>query len=152
MCQQIHSKSVAGAGDIETTHAYDGLGTTEDPFVVEFHEGDSANPMNWSLFRKWEITAIVTLSVFAVTFTSSAYSESSIELMQDLNMGSEIFILGLSLFVLGFAIGPALWGPLVGIFSSSFVSYFGRFQANSSWCCSKSPVSDIILQCTDVMC
>lgn len=115
MSQKISSKCLAGAGDIETTHAYDGLGTMGNPFVVEFHEGDSGNPMNWSSFRKWGIAAIVTLSVFAVTFTSSAYSQSSIELMQDLNMGSEIFILGLSLFVLGFAIGPALWGPLVGI-------------------------------------
>lgn len=115
MPQQTPSKYIAGAGDIETTYAYDGLGTMEDPFVVEFHEGDSENPMNWSSFRKWAITAIVTLSVFAVTFTSSAYSKSLIELMQDLNMGSEVFVLGLSLFVLGFAIEPALWGPLVSI-------------------------------------
>jgi hypothetical protein len=115
MPQKLPSKYIASAGDIETTYAYDGLGTMQDPFVVEFYEGDSENPMNWSSFRKSAIAAIVTLSVFAVTFTSSAYSESSIEIMQDLKMGSEIFILGLSLFVLGFAIGPALWGPLVSI-------------------------------------
>lgn len=115
MPQSIPSKSAAGAGDIETTYTYDGQGTMKDPFVIEFHKGDPDNPMNWPSFRKWTITAIVTLSVFAVTFASSAYSESSIELMQDLNTGSEIFILGLSLFVLGFAIGPAVWGPLVSI-------------------------------------
>ncbi|OKO93842.1 hypothetical protein PENSUB_12121 [Penicillium subrubescens] len=121
MPEKLPSKYIASAGDIETTYAYDGLGTMQDPFVVEFYEGDSENPMNWSSFRKSAIAAIVTLSVFAVTFTSSAYSESSIELMQDLKMGSEIFILGLSLFVLGFAIGPALWGPLVGLLGVVFV-------------------------------
>jgi hypothetical protein len=115
MPQQINSKLTANAGDIETTDASSGQGTVEDPFVVEFPEGDPDNPMNWSPFRKWFITGIVTLSVFAITFTSSAYSESSIEVMQDLNMGNEVFILGLSLFVLGFAIGPALWGPLVSV-------------------------------------
>lgn len=69
--------------------------------------------MNWSQFRKWFITAIVTFSVFAITFTSSAYSASAAELIPDFSISTEVFTVGLSLFVLGFAIGPAVWGPLV---------------------------------------
>ncbi|KAH7274702.1 putative MFS transporter [Fusarium solani] len=94
-------------------YTYHGQGTEQDPFLVEFRKNDPENPMNWSRFRKWFITAIVTLSVFAITFTSSAYSVSSNELRQDFNISSEVFIFGVSLFVLGFAIGPAVWGPLV---------------------------------------
>ncbi|PLB51375.1 putative MFS transporter [Aspergillus steynii IBT 23096] len=113
MPQQPQPQTGADPGEIEKTHVYNGLGTAEDPFLVEFRADDAGNPMNWSRSRKWTITAIVTVSVFAVTFTSSAYSVSSSEIMQEFNVSSEVSTLGLSLFVLGFAIGPALWGPLV---------------------------------------
>ncbi|KAK5791523.1 hypothetical protein VI817_006832 [Penicillium citrinum] len=100
-------------GEVEKTPFYDGHGTEEDPFVVEFQKDDPGNPMNWGSFRKWFITSIVTTSVFAVTLTSSAYAVSANEVFEDFpKISSEIFTLGLSLFVLGFAIGPALWGPL----------------------------------------
>ncbi|KAI1622248.1 major facilitator superfamily domain-containing protein [Exophiala viscosa] len=68
--------------------------------------------MNWSHLRKCFITAIATLSVFAVTLTSSAYSESSNEVMRDFDISAEVFIVGVSLYVLGFAVGPALWAML----------------------------------------
>ncbi|KAJ8104404.1 major facilitator superfamily domain, general substrate transporter [Lipomyces tetrasporus] len=112
---QAESKTAADPGEVEKRHVYDGQGTEEDPFVVEFQKDDPGNPMNWSSFRrKWFITAIATatFSVFAVTFTSSAYSVSANEVFQDLDISTEVFIVGLSLFVLGFAIGPAVWGPL----------------------------------------
>ena len=99
--------------EIEKIHTYHGQGTKEDPFLVEFRKNDPGNPMNWSQFRKWFITTIVTSSVFVVTFTSSAYSESANEIIRDFNISTEVFILGVSLFVLGFAIGPAVWAPLV---------------------------------------
>jgi hypothetical protein len=109
----IESKIPVDAGEVEKSHTYDGSGTEDDPFVVEFQKDDTSNPMNWGQFRKWFIAAIATFSVFAVTFTSSAYSVSANEVFQDFDISTEVFIAGLSLFVLGFAIGPAVWGPLV---------------------------------------
>jgi hypothetical protein len=105
--------SKATVSDPELNHTYDGSGTEGDPFVVQFHKDDPGNPMNWGDFRRWFITTIVTFSVFAVTFTSSAYSVSANKVFQDFDISTEVFTLGLSLFVLGFAIGPAVWGPLV---------------------------------------
>ena len=95
------------------TSPYNGAGTVEDPFIVEFQKDDMSNPMNWGQVRKWFLTAIVTFSVFAVTFTSSAYSVSAGEIMTEFDISSTVFITGVSVFVLGFAIGPAVWGPLV---------------------------------------
>ena len=106
-------KATADPGEVENPTVYDGQGTEEDPFVVEFFKNDPENPMNWGSSRKWFITVIATVSVFAVTLTSSASSVSANEIFQDFHdISSEVFTLGLSLFVLGFAIGPALWGPL----------------------------------------
>jgi hypothetical protein len=107
------SKSNATISDTERNHTYAGSGTEDDPFIVEFHKDDPGNPMNWGECRKWWITTVVTFSVFAVTFTSSAYSVSAEKLFEDFDISTEVFTLGLSLFVLGFAIGPAVWGPLV---------------------------------------
>ncbi|KAF4630726.1 hypothetical protein G7Y89_g7413 [Cudoniella acicularis] len=101
MSQQSESKTSADAGEAEKTHIYDGQGTEEGPFIVEFRKGDPSNPMNWSQFRKWFITAIATVSVFAVTLTSSAYAGSGDEIIQEFNISSEVFIVGVSLFVLG---------------------------------------------------
>lgn len=99
--------------EIEKTHPYPGAGTVEDPFVVEFHKNDQDNPMNWAQPRKWFITVVVTCAVFAVTFTSAAYSVSAEQIEQEVHVGTVLFSTGVSVFVLGFAVGPAVWGPLV---------------------------------------
>jgi MFS family permease len=93
-------------------HFTEGSGTVADPFVIGFTADDPEAPMNFSDTKKWLITALVTLSVFAVTLTSTAYSGSAAEVMAEFNVGSEVYALGVSLFVLGFALGPPLWAPL----------------------------------------
>jgi hypothetical protein len=113
MSEHRNSTSPAPTGDVEKTHIYDGSGTEDDPFVVEFQRDDESNPMNWSQARKWFITAIVTMSVFIVTMASSAPSSTSRELTPEFNLSRIEFTLSISLFVLGFAIGPAFWGPMV---------------------------------------
>ncbi|CAP95407.1 Pc21g05100 [Penicillium rubens Wisconsin 54-1255] len=105
-------KAPVNTGEVENGHLYDGSGTEDDPFIVEFQKDDPGNPMNWGQSRKWFIAAIATLSVFAVTFTSSAYSVSANEVFKDFDISTEVFIVGLSLFVLGFAIGPAVWANI----------------------------------------
>lgn len=80
--------------------------------VVEFPPRSPENPLNFPASRKWLITSVVTTSVFAVTLTSSAYSASSEQVMAELGASSEVFALGIALFVLGFAVGPPLWAPV----------------------------------------
>lgn len=101
----------AGNGELEPPRVYNGAGTTFNPFIVEFYSGDLGSPMNFSPARKWSIILIVTVSVFAVTRTSSAYSGSANEVLAQFNCSTELFSLGISLYVLGSAIGPALWAP-----------------------------------------
>ncbi|KAH0489765.1 hypothetical protein TgHK011_001264 [Trichoderma gracile] len=102
----------AGNGELAATKFYDGAGTTSDPVIVEFYSDDPENPMNFPPMKKWFIILIVTISVFAVTLTSSAYSGSADEVLAEFQCSTELFSLGISLYVLGFAIGPALWAPL----------------------------------------
>jgi MFS family permease len=107
-----HEESQHSKDEYLRQSPYNGAGTASDPFVVKFLPGDVRNPMNFSNHKKWLITSIVTMSVFAVTLTSSAYSGSAEQIIEEFHASKEVFALGISLYVLGFAIGPALWAPL----------------------------------------
>lgn len=107
------------------TIPYPGEGTQYSPYVVDWTENDPENPYNWSRGRKWVITMQVNqtqrcfsvvflkcpfvcqlaLSTWTVSFGSSSYSGGIQGIMRDLNTSEDITILGISLYVLGFALG-----------------------------------------------
>jgi hypothetical protein len=87
---------------------YDGEGTEDDPYIVEWIENDPRNPMTWSKTRKWVMAIAVANSVLVVSFCSSAFSGGIQQIMAEFSCSQEIVTLGISLFVLGFALGPLL--------------------------------------------
>lgn len=93
---------------------YRGSGTDDDPYLVEWIDEDPRNPMNYTTFQKWGLVQLVALATLAVAFTSSAYSGGVNEIAAEFRSGEEVNILGVSLFVVGFAIGPLMWAPLSG--------------------------------------
>jgi hypothetical protein len=53
-------------------HKYEGQGTEEKPFVVDWlSEGDAENPMTWKDSYKWTVVIIVAVSTLAVAMASS---------------------------------------------------------------------------------
>ncbi|KAE8222818.1 hypothetical protein CF319_g4049 [Tilletia indica] len=93
------------------SHDYEGSGTEDDPYVVAWLNHDREDPMNSSEWYKWFITVIVSLVTLAVGIGSSAYS-GAIEDLQKRFGGTEVQLtLGVSLWVLGFALGPLIWAP-----------------------------------------
>jgi hypothetical protein len=115
----------------------------QSPRIVEFTPGDPANPMNFPAAKKWFITSIVTTSIFAITLTSSAYSSSAAQVIIEFDANAELFALGISLFVLGFAVGPALWAPLSELYGRRLLfvvthAFVVAFVAASAGCTSMS--------------
>ncbi|KAL6708520.1 hypothetical protein ACN47E_002783 [Coniothyrium glycines] len=108
---------------------YDGEGTEEDPYVVEWIENDPRNPMTWSKTKKWIMCLAVANSVLVVAFCSSAFSGGIQQIMVEFSVSQEVVTLGLSLFVLGFALGPLLWAPFSeiygrqGIFVITYIAF-----------------------------
>jgi hypothetical protein len=100
---------------------YSGLGTAEEPFVVEWLENDSRDPMlfNNGLKRLW--TMMVAFSTLTVAFTTSAYTAAPNEVLDEFHVSHEIFTLGLSLFVLGLALGPLIWAPLSELYGRQII-------------------------------
>ena len=114
--------------DAVLNYSYDGSGTEEDPYVVEFIPNDPRNPMGFSMFKKWSLTLLVAFATLAVSFVSSAYTGGFEQITLQFHVGNEVVTLGLSLFVLGFAIGPLLWAPLSEMFGRQIL-FFGTYGA-----------------------
>ncbi|CZR54366.1 probable mfs-multidrug-resistance transporter [Phialocephala subalpina] len=105
---------------------YKGSGTEQDPYVVEYIENDRRNPMLFPQWKKWTITILVAFATLAVAFVSSAYSGGIEEILAEFSIGTEVATLGISLFVLGFAIGPLIWAPMSELYGRQ-VLFFGTY-------------------------
>ncbi|POS76577.1 fluconazole resistance protein 1 [Diaporthe helianthi] len=90
---------------------YLGNGTEESPYAVDFTPCDPYNPQEWTRTKKWCMTILTAISTLAVAFVSSAFSGGLATIIAEFKVSQELSILGLSLFVVGFAVGPLLWAP-----------------------------------------
>lgn len=58
------------------------------------------------------ITLVAAFSTLVVSLSSSAYSGTVDSIIADFGVSSQVATLGLSLYVLGFAVGPLFWAPV----------------------------------------
>jgi len=98
------------------SHRYLGRGTEADPYVVDFLPGDPLNPQNWATWRRWTFLSVVAISTLAVSFCTSAYLSALPQLREYFQVSDLVITLGLSLFILGFALGPVVWGPMSEVY------------------------------------
>jgi hypothetical protein len=107
---------------------YEGGGTEEDPYVVEWIDNDPRNPMTFPKTKKWIMAIAVANSVLVVSFCSSAFSGGIQQIMAEFSVSQEVVTLGVSLFVLGFALGPLLWAPFSELYGRQIV-FVGTYTA-----------------------
>ena len=88
--------------------------------VVEDH-GDREvvaafeSPFDLPTWRKWVITTLLALMTTAVTFASSVWSATIAVTSKEFNVSETVSLLGVSLYVLGFAVGPIVWGTFAAL-------------------------------------
>jgi len=84
----------------------------EDPFLVKWDDGDEENPKNWSTkFKSW-LTFQLGMLALAASLGSSIISPAEEEIAEYMGVSVEVAVLLISLYILGFALGPLLWAPL----------------------------------------
>lgn len=84
-----------------------------DEYVVEYDgKDDPLHPQNWSMSCKLRISAILAYTSLCSTFTSSVFSASTQAVAAHFRVSFVVATLSTSLYVLGYAFGPILWGPL----------------------------------------
>ncbi|KAL2045924.1 hypothetical protein ABVK25_011945 [Lepraria finkii] len=88
---------------------------------------DPQNPQNWPKSKKYLVTVLYSILTFTLTFSSSIFSTATEATSKEFGVSPEVMTLGTSLIVLGFAVGPMLWGPLSELYGRRpplFVGYF----------------------------
>ncbi|KAF5386739.1 hypothetical protein D9615_001788 [Tricholomella constricta] len=116
---------------------YPGHGTSASPYIVDWGHDDPENPYNWTKAKKWVITMQLALCTWTVAFGSSSYTGGIQGTMRDLRISEDVAILGISLYVLGFALGPLVFAPMGEMFGRRIVflvtlSVYAVFQIGGS--------------------
>ncbi|CAK1358839.1 putative transporter [Cercospora beticola] len=99
-----------------------GKGEKDHNLVTWDGPDDPTNPKNWSKRKRWAATITVSLFTFISPVSSSMVAPALAQVRQDLNMNSMFLAeLSLSVFILGFALGPLFLGPLSELFGRRIV-------------------------------
>ena len=103
-----------------------GSGTDDDPYVVSWLEDDAENPIHWpppaAPLRMQRSVWSTTAATFSVVFSSSAYAGAILGIMEaGITDNITVAVLGLPLYVLGFALGPLVWGPLSELYGRRLI-------------------------------
>jgi multidrug resistance protein len=80
--------------------------------LVTFKVDDPENPKNWSKAYKWYCTMCVATTCFVVAFNSAVITADLEGVSAEFHVSEEVSLLTITLFVLGFGIGPMAFAPL----------------------------------------
>ncbi|KAJ7070308.1 major facilitator superfamily domain-containing protein [Mycena belliarum] len=84
-----------------------------DPYLVGWDgDADPENPLNWSSSKRAFVAFNISLLTFSIYIGSAIYTSSIPGLMAEFNVSLTIGTLGLTLYVLGYGIGPMFLAPL----------------------------------------
>lgn len=84
-----------------------------EEYVVEFSgPDDPMHAQNWPMRKKILTALMLGYTTLVSAFTSSIFSTATTTIAAQYHVSTEVGLLGLSFYVLGFAIGPVFWAPL----------------------------------------
>lgn len=83
-----------------------------EEYVVQFDSADDPmHAQNWPMMRKLGVAAMLGYTTFIAAFGSSIFSAATRTVAAHFHVSTEVGVLGISLYVLGFATGPIIWAP-----------------------------------------
>jgi DHA1 family multidrug resistance protein-like MFS transporter len=109
--------------------AYPPMLPERDQYVVEFDgPNDPLHAQNWPLKKKMPVALSLAFVTLTAAFGSSIFSAALGSVTREYGISTEVGILGISLYVLGFATGPIIWAPASELYGRRYpllVSSFG---------------------------
>ena len=88
-----------------------------DPNIVDWDENDPANPQNWTTKKKWGNMSVVSSITFLTPLASSMVAPGVQLIMRDFGSTSQtIGSFVVSIYVLGYAVGPLFLAPLSEVY------------------------------------
>ncbi|KAK4171374.1 major facilitator superfamily domain-containing protein [Triangularia setosa] len=95
--------------------------TRQDYKLVTFAPGDPDDPKNWSKAYKWYITMVVAVTCFVVAFCSSVVTAGVGGVEESFGVSHEAALVPISVFVVGFGVGPMIFAPLSEVFGRRII-------------------------------
>ncbi|OJJ06465.1 hypothetical protein ASPVEDRAFT_140665 [Aspergillus versicolor CBS 583.65] len=86
---------------------------------------DASDPMNMPPWRKWACASILGAMTFAATFSSAVFSAAAPAVAKEFNVTPETMAWATSLYIFGFATGPALMGPASELYGRKLPLFSG---------------------------
>ncbi|KAJ5145123.1 hypothetical protein N7448_002515 [Penicillium atrosanguineum] len=84
-----------------------------DPaFIVKWDRDDPLNPQNWPVRYKWWVTFQLGMLALAGSLGSSIMTPADSIIAKYVGVSSEVSVLDVSLYLLGFVCGPIIWAPI----------------------------------------
>jgi DHA1 family multidrug resistance protein-like MFS transporter len=90
--------------------------TTADVLVDFEGPDDPYRPMNWPTKKKILTTLMYGFTTMSATWASSAYSAGTRQIAAEFHVGNQVAVLGTTIFLFGFGLGPLLWAPLSEVY------------------------------------
>ncbi|KAL6887983.1 MFS general substrate transporter [Trichoderma evansii] len=107
---------IRSRADVQFTHPLAHIKTTEDEIVTFDGPDDPYHPLNWPTHKKVLTTALYGLVTMTATWASSSYSAGTKLVAEEFHVGTQVAVLGTTLFLCGFGTGPLLWAPLSEVY------------------------------------
>ncbi|KAJ9213580.1 hypothetical protein DTO166G4_4830 [Paecilomyces variotii] len=103
-------------------------GTTDPNFEVDWEdEDDPANPRNWSLAYRSMMVGFLSWNTFIVVLYSTSYTAGIANIASDLNASQTVVTLGLTLYLIGLAVGSVIIAPLSETYGRKPISVICMF-------------------------
>lgn len=87
-------------------------------FLVDFEENDPTNPMKFSTVKKGFVTLQLGFTALTASLASSIIAPAEPQIASRFGVSQEATVLVISLYILGFAVGPMMWAPISGRYLS----------------------------------
>ncbi|KAK6379070.1 Synaptic vesicle transporter SVOP [Exophiala oligosperma] len=107
--------------DHELKHIEGPDGTSKAYKVVRFRPGDPEDPKNFPKARKWLITLTLSWVCFSVAFSSAVITPGILGVAAHFDVSEEVALLTVTLFVMGFGIGPLIFSPLSELYGRRII-------------------------------
>lgn len=103
-------------------------GEMEKDYIVEFNgPDDPTHPYNWSPWRKVVACFALGFTTMSVSWGSAIYATANKEICEEFGVGEVVGTLGISLYMIGFAGGPVVWGSCSEIWGRKYPTLLSQF-------------------------
>jgi multidrug resistance protein len=126
--EQIPSKT-SSVMDLEANTKDQDTVDTKDPNIISWDgPDDPEKPMNWPKTFRWTMITLVSSVTFVAGLSSSMFAPGVPGLMVEFHCTNSILgTLVVTIYVLGLATGPLVFGPLSELYGRLVVQHIGNF-------------------------